>query len=281
MNKKTVSIGSNLLDPVIKIAYEAGHILMEGQNKIKEGNTSFKTENPNDILTEYDLLTEKFITSKLIAEFPDHSLIGEESHDDSTSASLKDDYVWIIDPIDGTLNFSLGRKEFTISIGLFKKGEPFAGVIYAPARNEMYYAEKNRGSFLNGQKINCVSKSLTDTPMHHVQLHKVDVDSLISDVIQFSAQVKRYGGSAALDLSMVANGEIDTQLTTSLKIWDIAAAIVIVQEAGGAVLSTDGKTLSFEDDIPFYSVMAGHKNLLEDLLSKLPRKTVSNIPFGK
>ena len=267
------------LKTMIQVVKGAGDILLEGRKEINSLPTTSKTKNPNDILTKYDPLVQTFIYQGLIEKFPSYSIAGEEEGL-GEGVDIKKGFVWIVDPIDGTLNFRMNRKEFSISLGLFKDGMPFAGIVYAPARDEMYVSEKGKGAYLNKEKISVRKSSLTDTPLYHFELHKIDYQKVIESIAPMAAHIRRFGGSAALDLALVASGQVDAQFSTSLNLWDVAAGFSIVEEAGGVYFSTDGSSIKFTMKPNSYSYVVGHKNFVEDILDRLPKISVSGINLG-
>ena len=267
------------LKAMVDVCEKAGAILLEGQTELSNVSISSKTSNPNDILTKYDLIVQEYIYKELQQHFPQYPIIGEEEGL-GDGVDLKKGYVWFVDPIDGTLNFRMKLKDFSISLGLFKDGKPFAGIVYAPARGEMYIAEKGKGAYLNQVSIHVNSTPLTDIPLYHFELHKIDYQKIIGDIAPFAAHIRRFGGSAALDLALVASGQVDAQFSTSLNLWDIAAGFSILEEAGGTYLSPNGHEIEFSLKPNGYSYIVGHKNFVGDVLTKLPRTSISGIQLG-
>lgn len=210
---------------------EAGAVLLEKVNgplKIEEKSSDI------DLVTEMDLWTESFLLEKIQLTYPTHTCITEETGKNQQVS----DYVWIIDPIDGTTNYAHGFPFFAISIALQYKGETVLGVVYAPKLNECFHAIKGEGAYVNEQKLQVsapkdVKKSLLATGFPYDRATAVD-----NNVDYFSHMMKRVqgirrAGSAALDLCYVAKGTLDGYWEMKLKIWDIAAGALIVKEAGG------------------------------------------------
>lgn len=206
-----------------------------------------KNRNIRDLISEVDILSENEILSTLKSKYKKHNFLAEESGLENN----KSDYTWIIDPLDGTVNYIKGIKLCAISIALMYKKETIVGVIYNPFTKELYYSSKKGGAFLNGNPI-------------HVSKNKNLANCLL--VVAFSSKIneqknldyKNFGklnnvslgvlriGSAALAMAMVAKGSIDGMWGTDLKIWDIEAGICLVKEAGGQVLenkNTINKTI--------------------------------------
>lgn len=250
-----------ILDHAIKVAEKAGKFI------IKEAEKGFKVsskESRRDLVTNIDIASEKLIINEIKKKFPDHAILAEEGVADEEDYT-DSPYVWIIDPLDGTLNFTHQLPLYAVSIGVLKvseidesenyeylTGEIIAGVVVAPKLNQTFYAEKGGGAFLNGQKIQ-VSKveklqdSLTVTGFPPVNKElNMPYFSLMTD----KAQGVRRLGSAALDLCFIAAGQVDIFWEFGLKPWDIAAGSLIASEAGALVTDTNGEQLDlFGQDI--------------------------------
>lgn len=234
----------NYLEVAEETAREAAQVLLENLGKVKE--IEFKAK--NSLVTEVDKLSEKIIISNIKKSFPDHDIFAEESGKDLSDS----DYLWLIDPIDGTTNYAHAYPFFSISIALEVKGEVIAGLVYDPVKDEMFTAEKGKGAFLNGETIS-VSKS--DEIKHsHVCtgfMHEVEwmVEANIRHFGNFirRARAVRRDGSAALDLCYVACGRFDGFWELGLNPWDTAAAVLIVKEAGGHVSKFTGDEYSIYD----------------------------------
>jgi myo-inositol-1(or 4)-monophosphatase len=234
----------NYLEVAEDTAREAGKVLIENLGKVKE--IEFKAK--NSLVTEVDKLSEKIIIGNIKKYFPTHDVFAEESGRDSENS----DYLWLIDPIDGTTNYAHAYPFFSISIALEVKGEVVAGLVYDPVKDEMFTAEKGKGAFLNGNPIK-VSKS--DEIKHaHVCtgfMHEVEwmVETNIRHFGNFirRARAVRRDGSAALDLCYVACGRFDGFWELGLNPWDTAAAVLIVKEADGHVSTFSGGEYSIYD----------------------------------
>ena len=204
---------------MIKASEKASKILIRDFGEVEKLQVSNK--GPSDFVTNADLKAEKIIIEELKKAKPNYSILSEEKGVELN----KDSKTWIIDPIDGTINFLHGIPHFAISIALKDGNEIIAGLIYDPIKDEMFYAEKNNGSFFNNQRIrvskkNDISKCLFVT------------GGIIESKYDFSF---RKSGSAALDMAYVASGRYDGYFQKKLNIWDIAAGIVLVKEAGGLI----------------------------------------------
>ena len=213
------SISANL-NLMIKACEKASKILIRDFGELEKLQVSKK--GPSDFVTNSDLKTEKIIIEELSKARPDYSIISEE-----TGIKLNKDKknTWIIDPIDGTVNFLHGIPHFSTSIALKNGNEIISGLIFDPIKNEMFYAEKNNGAYLNNKRIR-VSKKINIEECLFATSGKNEKQ------IDFSY---RKSGSAALDMAYVACGRYDGYFQKNLHLWDIAAGIIIVKEAGGII----------------------------------------------
>lgn len=241
----------------------AGKTLLKSYNSKKV----VKSKGNNDWVTEYDIKIEKSIINILKKNFPDSEFIGEETG----SSSIKKEMTWIIDPIDGTNNFIHNYPFFCTSIGLMIKGKISYGAIYDPLRDEFFYAQKNKGAFLNGKRIR-VSKvrKVSDTLLctgfisSKKNYGKKNIDNFKRLV--FKCRSIRRDGSAALDLAYVACGRLDGFWELGLNSWDTSAGVLLVREAGGRVISADGKNYNI---LKSKSLLASNKVILKDILSQI------------
>ena len=217
------SISANL-NVMIKAAEKASRALIRDFGEIEKLQVSIK--GPKDFVSNADLKAEKIIIEELKKARPYYSIISEE---DGSEINKDKNNVWIIDPIDGTINFLHGVPHFAISIALKSGDEIVSGLIYDPIKDEMFYAEKENGAFFNNQRIR-VSK-------------KKDLDSCLFATGGFSKNetdlTLRKSGSAALDIAYVAAGRYDGYFQNDLNLWDIAAGTIILREAGGIVNKID------------------------------------------
>jgi myo-inositol-1(or 4)-monophosphatase len=233
----------------VTVARGAGAILREGVAAIQSGDlSSVRTKSTAiDIVTEYDQRSEEFIVATLRAAFPGHLFVGEEGgeYSRSSSAGGGPSFEWQIDPLDGTTNFSHGFPIFSVSIGLLVDGIPSVGVVYSPVSDEMYAAALGFGASRNGAPIRV---SRTPDLQHALLITGFPYDAHTSDqdnVAEFGAfqrrtQAVRRIGSAALDLCLVACGQMDGYWEMKIKPHDIAAGIIIAREAGATVTDFDG-----------------------------------------
>ena len=235
------------LTTAIDIAREAGALLAQLSKRHHE--ISYKR--PSDIVTEADRKSEALIIERLRSYFPKHGIVGEEGGGQKTDS----DYIWYVDPLDGTTNFAHGFPVFCVTLGLAYRGEPIAGVVYDPMRDELFTAEKGQGAYLNHKrihvsKIDTLGESLLATgfPPFATNQHDLNLEFYFR-FTQLSHGIRR-AGSAALDLSSVAAGRFEGFWELKLNPWDKAAGALLVMEAGGRVTNLAGGPFNLlEDDI--------------------------------
>ncbi|MBC8256059.1 MAG: inositol monophosphatase [Candidatus Marinimicrobia bacterium] len=254
-----------MLNFAIDTAKGAGSILMEHFGHI----SSYKHKStPIDLLTIADIQSEEFIINEIKTTFPDHHIIAEES----AIIDNKSDYRWVIDPLDGTTNFVHNLPIFAVSIGLQYKEETIVAVVYNPAADKCFWAEKNGGAFLNGIAIqttltNTLSSSLlvTGFPYSHDDRWNKGFD--LFKALYGKTQGVRRLGAAALDFCFVAMGRFEGFWEFGLQPWDVCAGALIVQEAGGKVSDWDSSPMPFSGNRVLATNSHIHKELLE-LLSE-------------
>jgi len=249
----------------VEVAKNAGKILLEYyQTNIQ---INFKGGDKKNLVTEVDVRSEKFIVDEIKKKFPDHCFLAEESGDCGIKPS---EFKWIIDPVDGTTNYAHGYNFYAVSIGLTYKDEPLVGVIYAPMLNEMFYAGKGLGAFLNGKpikvsKVEDVENSLLATGFNPNEKGR---NIPIFKHILPKAQGIRRAGSAALDMAYTATGRLDGYWEYAIYPWDIAAGVLILQEAGGQVTDLEGNPLKL-DNIDIMNIVSTngkiHTELVKDI----------------
>ena len=205
---------------MIKAAEKASKSIIRDFGEVEKLQVSKK--GPYDFVTKTDKQVEKILIEELSKIKKNYSFLSEEV---GTIKNKDKENVWIIDPIDGTTNFLHGIPHFAICIALQSKGEIVSGLIFDPIKDEMYYSEKNKGAFLNNQRLRVSKKSSLD-------------DCLFSsnhEGVKFSDFNMRYSGCAALDLAYVASGRLDGFFHNKINLWDVAAGALMVEEAGGVV----------------------------------------------
>lgn len=224
----------------IKIARNAGDILLRHQNQ--NFGISYKNRDKKNVVTEIDYKSEQFIIKTLQKEYPEHTILGEES---GFICSDNSPYRWIIDPIDGTTNYTHGYGFYAVSIALEIHGEIQAGIVYAPYFNELFYASKGKGAFFNGRKIQSSNvKKLELSLLGSIFSYKrYQTISKQVGILFKKTQGIRRTGATALDLCHIAAGRLDGYFAYGCKIWDIAAGKLILEEAGGEISNIDGTPL--------------------------------------
>jgi myo-inositol-1(or 4)-monophosphatase len=231
-----------MLNKITEIAKEAGEIIREGFE------SNFKIEykgSVTNLVTEIDKKSEAHIIDFVRKEFPSHSIMAEESGKDFRSS----EYVWFIDPLDGTTNFAHGLPIFSVSIGVRKNDETIAGAVYDVMRDKLYVAELGGGSYENGEKLSVNSTDKIEESLL-VTGFPYDIsrnpDKTIERFVAFlkRARAVRRLGSAAIDFCYVASGVFAGFWETKLSPWDFVAGDLIVREAGGIVTDFDGKNLT-------------------------------------
>ena len=241
------SISANL-NIMIKAAEKASKALIRDFGEIEKLQVSIK--GPSDFVSNADLKAEKIIIEELKKARPYYSIISEE---DGSEKNKDKNNTWIIDPIDGTTNFLHGIPHFAISIALKSNNEIVSGLIYDPIKDEMFYAEKDNGAFFNNQRIRVSKKKEINNCLFATGGQpKIAIDLPI-----------RRSGSAALDIAYVAAGRFDGYFQNDLNLWDIAAGIIILKEAGGMINKID---LSKNNNI---QIKASSVAINDKLLEKL------------
>ena len=217
------SISANL-NLMIKACEKASKILIRDFGEIEKLQVSKK--GPSDFVTNSDLKTEKIIIEELSKGRPDYSIISEENGAKNNKDSKN---TWIIDPIDGTINFLHGVPHFATSIALKHNNEIVSGLIFDPIKDEMFYAEKNNGAYLNNKRIRVSKKN-------DIKECLFATSGVIEKKMEFSF---RKTGSAALDMAYIACGRFDGYFQKNLNLWDIAAGLILVEEAGVIINKLD------------------------------------------
>lgn len=219
-------------------------------------------EGINNWVTEADHAAEKAIIETIQTDFPGHFILSEETGEMKTDSEIK----WIIDPIDGTINFASGIPLCAVSIGVEKNGEMVLGAVYNPFINELFFAEKKEGAFLNDKKISVSQKKevlhsclVTGFPYSYLDEPNGPLQSF-EKFIRKGVPVRRLG-SAAIDLCWVAAGRFDGFYEHKLSPWDVAAGFLIVEEAGGKVTDMQGKKYS-----PYHHQIVATNRLIHDEL---------------
>ena len=256
---------SELVQVAVDAALAAGKIQRERSDKV--GDITYK-ETVSDPVTEVDLLCEKEVVDRIKKHFPDHEILAEEGGAGETRSTSK----WIIDPLDGTLNYSHGFPCYCVSIGFEHEGELTAGVIYNPSLDELFVAEKGKGATLNSKPIS-VTRTATLGKSLLVTGFSPTLGSLLQQNLKHfckfmeSCQAVRRPGSAALDLAYTAAGRFEGFWELNLHPWDTAAGVLLMQEAGGKVTRFDGSPYSIYDKEVLASNGPVHQAMVDILQS--------------
>jgi len=218
---KSISPNLNIM---IKASEKASKVIIRDFGEIEKLQVSKKS--PTDFVTNTDIKVEKIIIEELKKAKPNFSLLSEEAGEENNKDSKN---TWILDPIDGTVNFLHGIPHFAISIALKSDNEIISGLIFDPIKNEMFFAEKNNGAFFNNHRIRVSKKNNINDCLFATN------DKIITE-LDFP---NRKSGCAALDMAYVAAGRYDGYFQKNLNLWDIAAGIILVKEAGGIINEID------------------------------------------
>lgn len=235
------------LEAAMAAAREAGVLIRSRLGRYEYLDTK---ASPSDLVTDVDRACERLIAERLLTAFPTHAMLGEEGmaegarrHDRNADPGQVE-YLWVCDPIDGTTNFVHGLPACTVSIALAHYGEPVVGVIYDPARDELFYAVKGQGAFVNGQPVKVRADQqlaeallVTGFPVQE-ELRRINLDEVMR-ITPLCRNLRAFG-SAALHLAYVAAGRLSGFWEHGLNPWDLAAGYLLVKEAGGEMTGLDG-----------------------------------------
>ena len=239
---------SPILNIMIKACEKASKVIIRDFGEVE--NLQVKKKGPKDFVTKTDKRVEKILIEELKKSKKNYSFISEET---GTINNSDENNIWIIDPIDGTTNFLHGIPHFAISIALKSNNEITSGLIFDPIKNEMFYAEKNSGSFFNNRRIRVSKKDdLQDC------LFATNHEGAISSQLNL-----RYTGCAALDLAYVSCGRLDGYFHNKINVWDVAAGVLIIREAGGKVNDIN------KFDMNNINIRASNNNIYNKMLENL------------
>ncbi|MAS52948.1 MAG: inositol monophosphatase [Flavobacteriales bacterium] len=259
-----------LTEKVCSISKEVGAFIQQESAKLSSGD--IETKSKNSLVTYVDKTAEKIVVDFLSELIPESGFIAEEG----TSNKKGEKYNWVIDPLDGTTNFIHGIPSYCVSIALLKNNELALGVIYEPNQDEMFYAWKNGGAYLNGKSISVssttkISNALLATGFPYYDYKRIDgYMNMLKWLMHNSRGVRRIG-SAAIDLAYVACGRFDAFYEYSLNPWDVAAGAIIVNEAGGSVKDFEGG----ENYIFGREILASNLIVKNELLDKIKESFLS------
>ncbi len=227
-----------MLNIAVKAARRAGNLINRSTDRIDHLTITKKSH--ADFVSEVDRVAEQTIIQTLLEAYPDHAILAEESGTHGSS-----EFVWIIDPLDGTTNFLHGFPQFSVSIALQHKGIITQAVVYDPTKNELFTATRGRGAFLNDKRLRVTKRvqladALIGTGFPYTNFEHMDAYmGIFKDLMQQTSGLRR-PGSAALDLAWMAAGRYDGFFETGLHVWDIAAGTLLITEAGGMVSDLHG-----------------------------------------
>jgi len=260
-------LSEKFLSVAAEAARKAGRHIISSRSNV---DIIVSEKRRNDLVTQFDIESEKIITNHINNHFPEHGILAEEGILNKNGTA---EYLWIIDPIDGTENFANGIDHFAISIALKQSGTTIIGVIFNPVSEEIFTSIKDKGSFLNGKRIhirefNKIEKSivLTNFPSKIDTWKEVYV-KCFRDMLNKCRNLKSFG-AASLDISYVASGKADGFFEFDLKLWDIAAAELLIKEAGGIVTDCLGGK-----DFPKNGFIAGKDQMCNSIKNVISNHT--------
>lgn len=250
----------------VKWIKEAGRRIEESFEKTINVETK---SNRNDLVTNIDKEIEQFFIEKISTQFPDHRILGEESFDGKLVEGTG--IVWLIDPIDGTMNFIHQQRNFAISIGIYENGVGKVGLIYDVVRDELYHAMKGQGAFLNEiplKQLNTISVADAIIGLNATWItENRRIDPKILGALARDARATRSYGSAAIEIASVAAGKLDAYITLRLSPWDFAAGLVLMEEVGGVTKTLKGEPIKLLQQNSIFAAKPGlFHSILHDYL---------------
>lgn len=247
-------------------------LVLEAGNQVR---TMMKEElrietksNPNDLVTNVDKATENYIYDAILKNYPDHRVIGEEGH--GHDMDNIEGVVWVVDPIDGTLNFVHQKENFAISIGIYRDGKPYAGLVYDVMKDVLYHAKSGEGAFENKHQLQPIENTLLKQSLIGINpnwVTKPKIGPIFSEIVNQSRSCRAYG-SAALKIISVAKGQLAAYITPRLQPWDFAGGLIILNEVGGVGSNLLNEQLTIASA---NSILIGnsdiHKEIVENYLN--------------
>lgn len=261
------------MQPIIELAQAAAEAGAEVLREKFHRGISARSKAPADLVTEADIQSERVILDLIRESFPAHGVLAEESAGDVGDS----EYLWVVDPLDGTTNFVHGIPHVAVSIACYRNGEPLAGVVLNPIRGDHYEAVKGGGATANGQQVRVSSAAMQDSLVgvgfyyDRGSMMRATLNA-IRDVFECQVHGIRRFGTAALDLCQVGTGQFGGFFEYQLSPWDFAAGRLFVEEAGGLVSTCDGKPLPLETT----SVLSGSPTVYEVLLPIVSRHAAAS-----
>tara|TARA_B100000609_G_C17221303_1_gene440238 strand:+ start:3458 stop:4273 length:816 start_codon:yes stop_codon:yes gene_type:complete len=230
------------------IAKQAGRLLLD---KLRAERTIDTKDTVTDLVTDADRAAEALLVDEIERRFPSHSILGEEGTR-AQASTTQDGYVWVLDPLDGTVNYTHQLPMFAVSVGVLLNGAPLVGVVYLPVLDECFCASRGQGTTLNGQRVHVSTRptlrqSVLATGFSYDK-HLTHQDN-VSNVGRFIKEVRglRRMGSASIDLAYVSCGRLDGYWEEKLKPWDVAAGVLLVEEAGGVVTNYHNRPFELDE----------------------------------
>lgn len=251
-----------MLDFAIELAHRAGALLRAGQDRPYR----VELKSPFEVVTDIDRASETLIVSTIAQQFPDHTVLAEEGG----GFTRDSEYLWLVDPLDGTNNYAHGFPMFAVSLALLKGEMLWLGVVYDPIRNELFAAEQGKGAYCNGRRIHVsqtatMAAALVSTGFPYTYATHPDNNARQFVHVHAHVQGVRRSGSAALDLAYVGSGRLDAHWELGLKPWDSGAGALLVVEAGGCISDWRGGSWSPWSDRLVATNAIIHKELISAL----------------
>ena len=254
-------------DDVMALYGFAQGLIQEAGIRIKqlmEQNLTIETKsNPNDLVTNVDKATEDFIFDTILETYPNHQVLGEEGHGHDIDTSKGT--VWVVDPIDGTLNFVHQQENFAISIGIYIDGKPYAGFVYDVMADVLYHAKVGEGAYRGSQPLKPLNDSNLRQSIIGINpnwLTKPILGEIFKEIVNDSRSARAYG-SAALEIVSVATGNLEAYMTPRLQPWDFAGGLVILYEVNGQASNLLGEPLTIGGP---NSVLVGNRGVHREIL---------------
>ena len=243
---------------ITRITKEAGKKILSHFGKI---SVKYTKRHEGDVVTQADLDSEKILVEAIKKEYPEQGIISEESEDYNTDS----EYVWVIDPLDGTRNFSTNTPFFGVIVGVMKNKEMIMSCIYLPYMKELYYAERGKGTYLNGERIKCSDKEINNSygiinTSKQIEL----IDELRKDYASESIWINVII-CGAITFAYIASGRRDWNITRNNSIWDIAPGMLLCEEAGCKVTYTDGSKF---DPYKKGIIIVANENIHSEIIKK-------------
>ena len=244
----------------IEAVKEAGRLLMDNLDKVKE--VSFKAK--SDIVTKIDLESEKLLIEKIKTNFPDHSILSEEMG----FIEKPSKYIWIMDPIDGTINYYHATSPFRVGLCLLKDKKPIISAIYNPIKDQLFFAEKGKGATLNDKKITVsnnsrLKNSIVMTHLSSDKEARARTIVALGNIFNKTMHMRFFGSSLAV-MTYIASGKFDVFFNVKTYPWDVLPGALLIEEAGGIVTEIDGEKITYEST----SVLATN-GMVHDQMLKL------------